>query len=247
VNDTAQPGLLRNTWPAGLLVVGLGLFIVLASLGVIELQTVSRRKALFNDAREWQIAGFGLIFACAGLLLMIPQRAQALGRFAAMVFMLVVLVTASGTIWFASGGATRQKGGSMNAFLDSIAAWFSSFGIHPVLGAFIAGVLIAFVFAYRRNTEAGSGLEAGLAQARPGRQGGMFDSTSMRVENTNVSLTVNGKDTTLPPEVIAHLKKGDKIAAIKALREAAGLDLVEAKRLAEMLAESPLLRRPPGT
>ena len=39
----------------------------------------------------------------------------------------------------------------MTAFLDSIANWFQSVGVHPVLGAFMAGAVIAFVFAYRRS------------------------------------------------------------------------------------------------
>ena len=79
------------------------------------------------------------------------------------------------------------------------------------LGAAIARRLAA---AGAAGLAAGAG--GGLAEPVSRKQSGMFDSTSLRVENTNVSLTVNGKDTQLPPEVIAHLQKGDKIAAIKA-------------------------------
>lgn len=113
---------LRESWRAGLLVAGLGMFIILFSAGVIEGKPVSARRALFNDPRDWQIAAFGGVFLCAGLLLVIPQRAQALGRFTAMAFTMVLLAAAAGTVWFANGGARRQKGGSMNAFLDALGA-----------------------------------------------------------------------------------------------------------------------------
>lgn len=148
--------LLRKSWPIGLLAAGVGLFLILYSLGVIEARSASRRNAVFNDPGHWQIVAFGLVFVISGALFAIPERARALGRFVAMLFTVVMLTAGAGTIWYANGGSHRQKGGSMEAFLDSIAAWFRSFGLHPVLGAFIAGALIAFVFAYRRSPPDGA-------------------------------------------------------------------------------------------
>lgn len=101
---------LRSTWPAGLLAAGLGLLMILLAAGVIEGKPVNTRRALFNDPRERQLAAFGLIFACAGLSQMIPKRAEALGRFNAMMMAMAMLAAGAGTIWFANGGSRRQKG-----------------------------------------------------------------------------------------------------------------------------------------
>lgn len=130
----------------------------------------------------------------------------------------------------------------MNAFLDAVGAWFQSFGVHPVLGAFILGAVIAFAFAYRRSAAPESADGAGLANRAAVRPRGMVESTTVKVENTNISMTVNGKDMQMPSEVIAQLRAGNKIEAIKALRHASGLDLKEAKDVVEMIEKSPLLR-----
>jgi hypothetical protein len=39
----------------------------------------------------------------------------------------------------------------MDDFLGEIAGWFQSIGLHPVLGAFIAGALVAFVLSCKRS------------------------------------------------------------------------------------------------
>ena len=247
---------LRASWPAGLIAVGLGLFIVLASAGLIEGKAVSSRPALFRDAREWQLAGFGMLFVCAGLLLMIPDRAELTGRFVAMIFMMVLLITGAGTVWYANGGSRRQKGGSMTAFLDAVGGWFQSHGVHPVMGAFLLGAVLAFAFAYRRNpakeasgapyaapgSVPGAGGSAGVADAGAMKAGQPFGTTTVRVENSHVAMTVDGKEVSFPQAVLDHLRAGQTIEAIKELRNASGLGLAEAKKVVDLLAQSPLVK-----
>lgn len=249
---------LRSTWPAGLIAAGVGLFLVLASAGVIEGKAISNRPAVFRDAREWQLAGFGMLFVCAGLLLSIPRQAEVAGRLVAMAFMIVLLVTGAGTVWYANGGSRRQKGGSMTAFLDAVGGWFQSHGVHPVMGAFLLGAVIAFAFAYRRTPgKDGAGASvtgpdgvpaaslvsgAGIAGAGSMKPGRLFGTTSVRVENSHVAMSINGKDVSFPQAVLDHLQAGRTIDAIKELRNASGLDLAEAKKVVDMLAESPLAR-----
>ncbi len=100
--------ILRKTWPAGLIAAGTGLFLMALSFGLIEFRSVSSHRAVFNDPHQWQITAFGLLFVHAGMSLVIPERAQALGRFNAMLFIVIVLAAGSGTIWFSDGGSSRQ-------------------------------------------------------------------------------------------------------------------------------------------
>ena len=227
----------RSRLIGGALAVALGLFMVLLSQGVIEGHTGSRRSALFNDPRNWQLAAFGLMFALAGVALLIPPRFEALLRFNAMSLILAMMFAGGGSIWYGSGGRTLQKGGSMTAFLDSIAKWFQSVGVHPVLGAFLAGVVIAFVFAYRRSPSVE--LPPGGPAARP-----MFtDGGSAASPVAGTKLNINGRSVGFSPEVMAYIRADKKIEAIKALRHSSGLDLKSAKDAVEAMAESPGMRQ----
>ena len=68
-----------------------------------------------------------------------------------MALILAILFAGAGSIWYGNGGVGSKRASNMTASLDSIAKWFLSVGVHPVLGAFLAGAVIAFVFAYRRS------------------------------------------------------------------------------------------------
>ncbi|MDX2226481.1 MAG: hypothetical protein SFY92_05210 [Verrucomicrobiae bacterium] len=58
-----------------LIVGGVGLFLILSSLGIINLPPPRRpRKALFEDPRHWEITAFGLAFLLAGLSLLPDDR-----------------------------------------------------------------------------------------------------------------------------------------------------------------------------
>lgn len=127
----------------------------------------------------------------------------------------------------------------MNAFFDSIARAFETIGLHPVLGAFIAGAVIAYVFARRSSRDA----------AAPGSHGLKTHSTAPSVafksvvsNAEDISLTVNGRNINLPREVMNLIRAGSKIEAIKVLRVAAGADLKTAKDLVDQFAASPIGR-----
>ena len=122
----------------------------------------------------------------------------------------------------------------MNAFFDSIARAFETIGLHPVLGAFIAGAVIAYVFARRSSRDA----------AAPGSHGLKTHSTAPSVafksvvsNAEDISLTVNGRNINLPREVMnlyapaarskrsrccasrpARISKPRKISSISSLR-----------------------------
>ena len=108
-----------------------------------------------------------------------------------------------------------------------------------MLGAFIAGAVIAYVFARRSSRDA----------AAPGSHGlhthSLAPSAAFKsvVSNTeDISLTVNGRSIDLPRDVMNLIRAGNKIEAIKVLRVAAGVDLKTAKDLVDQLAASPAAR-----
>ncbi|MGE0748242.1 MAG: hypothetical protein AB7K86_23475 [Rhodospirillales bacterium] len=109
----------------------------------------------------------------------------------------------------------------MTPFLDHVAAWFAAFGIHPVLGAFAAGALAALVLRPRRR-DAAKAPDAAFT-VKPG-------ATSSQI------VAPDGRALPIPPQVVHDARNGNKIAAIKALRKAIPMDLVEAKRIVEQIA-----------
>jgi hypothetical protein len=155
-----------------------------------------------------------------------------------MALVIGMVFAAAGSVWYGNGGAALQKGGSMTAFLDGIAKWFQSIGVHPVLGAFMAGVVIAFVFAYRRSppVELTPGAPAPVARAL------LAESESVASQTANAKVTIDGRTVEIPPQVMAHIRNGHKIEAIKALRNASGLDLKAAKAAVDSIADSPAMR-----
>ena len=127
----------------------------------------------------------------------------------------------------------------MNAVVDSIARAFETIGLHPVLGAFIAGAVIAYVFARRSSRDAAAPGAHGL-QTHSAAPSVAFKSIVSNTED--ISLTVNGRNINLPRDVMNLIRAGNKIDAIKVLRAAAGVDLKTAKELVDQLAASPAAR-----
>ena len=127
----------------------------------------------------------------------------------------------------------------MTAFLDSLANWFQSMGVHLVLGAFMAGAVIAFVFAYRRSPP----VELTAGVPAPATHPMLAESGTVVAKSVNTRLTVDGRSVDIPSEVMAHIHNGNKIEAIKALRNASGLDLKAAKAAVDSIADSPAMRQ----
>src|SRR4051812_27617601 len=124
----------------------------------------------------------------------------------------------------------------MNAFFDSIAHAFEAIHVHPVLGAFIAGAVIAFIFLRRGSSEPGDpGVRAPVSVAPPASVAIKSDIN----QTENISFTVNGRKVEFPPEVMTLIRAGNKIDAIKAVRTATGLDLKDSKDIVDQLAASP--------
>jgi hypothetical protein len=61
-----------------------GAFIVLLYLGVVPWRRVGRCRALLCDPYHWQVLCFGVAFAAAGALFLIPPRLAPLGRLVAL-------------------------------------------------------------------------------------------------------------------------------------------------------------------
>lgn len=122
----------------------------------------------------------------------------------------------------------------MLPWLDAVAAWLAGLGIHPVLGAFVTGVLAGLVVRPRHAAVDGTG--------RPG----LLTSSTVTLEHGSGSLSVNG--TTVPLEssvlaaVVETIRSGHTIDAIKLVREKTGLGLAESKLLVETVSKSALLR-----
>ena len=131
----------------------------------------------------------------------------------------------------------------MDAIFDAVAAWFLSAGLHPVLGSFLAGGFIAYVFAlvFRPSRrEPPSPQFASPGAVKP--QAALFElpanpDASVR-QTTRISMTINNVPVDVPDQVLAHIRAGNHIEAIKELRSASGLGLKEAKDVVDMMAKS---------
>jgi hypothetical protein len=119
--------------------------------------------------------------------------------------------------------------------MKAISEFFLSQGFDPFLAGLIAGIVLC-VFA-RVAFGGGRSSPRPRLQIEPDVVQGVVrtQSTSIRVDN-------NGRSVELSPEqtaaVMAALDQGNKIDAIRQLRDAAGLGLKEAKDLAESLQRS---------
>lgn len=134
----------------------------------------------------------------------------------------------------------------MQEFLESISKWFEGLGVHPVLGAFVLGiVLTAFFLRSQRSTYSG-GLSASVGNNPGDFESGFLQRTAVGVENNAISIAINDKTIPLPPDTVAQLtglmKEKRTVEAIKLLREQTDLTLVDAKRLVETLEKSVFFR-----
>lgn len=130
----------------------------------------------------------------------------------------------------------------MKAFFDSIALGFESMGVHPVLGAFLVGAVIAFVFARRRSTSSVPAVIEPAAPAAPAARPVRVEKEITRSHAAGGMITFNGRTIDFPPYVMAHIHAGNKVEAIKALRDATGMELTSAKQIVDKIAELPAKR-----
>ncbi len=128
---------------------------------------------------------------------------------------------------------------------DAIATWFVGLGIHPVLGGFVAGLLAGlFVRGRVTATIEGTGfVDSGLANQAT-RASSLFRKSTVTLEQHGTSLSLDGRAVPITPQtmsdVVAKVRGGEKIEAIKLVRTETGLGLAEAKLLVETIAKSPL-------
>jgi len=135
----------------------------------------------------------------------------------------------------------------MQHFFDAASAWLAGWGVDPVLAAFVAGILVTLVVlrGRRASTDASFSLSLG---SRPSSDaaGRMFERSTTVIDGSTASITINDQTVSLPPDKLAELTRlvrdKSKIEAIKLLREATGLQLVDAKRVVETMERSSLLQ-----
>ncbi|MDN3577209.1 hypothetical protein QWZ03_10560 [Chitinimonas viridis] len=84
----------------GVLVGGLGVFIMLLYWGVVPWRPSRYCTAIFCDPYHWQVLSLGVGFFCVGLCFLIPRRWQVLGRLASWGVLLGFLVGIVGAFLF---------------------------------------------------------------------------------------------------------------------------------------------------
>lgn len=110
-------------------------------------------------------------------------------------------------------------------------------GLAPQYGYLIIGLVIGLVIGRFSRANSGGTREIGGGARDPG---GVVSEMSFRSTTPlSFEMTVNGEKIEINPETVAEIRRlignGDKIAAIKLVREATRMDLVEAKRLVETM------------
>lgn len=119
----------------------------------------------------------------------------------------------------------------MTSLLDGIAAAFADLGIHPVLGAFAAGLVVALLARAVRRPADGVATSAAALQPAAARTSATPDAATARAHAAGLPSDVS--------EVVTRaIRDGRTIEAIKAVREATGVGLKEAKDLVEALARA---------
>ena len=114
-------------------------------------------------------------------------------------------------------------------------------GVHPVLGAFVVGAVIAFVFARSRSASSSSDepeiLLPPTPQTRSGTPVQYHKETALHAAQGTVKY--KGRIYDFPSEVMDHIRAGAKIEAIKVLRSKTGIDLKTAKEIVDRAAAMP--------
>jgi hypothetical protein len=127
----------------------------------------------------------------------------------------------------------------MTHVLDAIATTFTDLGIHPVLGAFAAGLALALVARALGWPTDGVATTSSAAAAGPRSAAAV---TARTGPPSGAAATARALTGGLPPDVAdvvtTAIRDGRTIAAIKAVREATGVGLKEAKDLVEAVARA---------
>lgn len=126
--------------------------------------------------------------------------------------------------------------------LNDISEFFRSYGIDPLVGGFICGIIVC---ALARTGTVDVKPQAGNATG-PGRavrqKPSLFRESMLGGSSLKIRINVNGEEKELDDaesaKIMSALKQGNKIEAIKQARESTGLDLKEAKDLVEALEKS---------
>lgn len=116
----------------------------------------------------------------------------------------------------------------IDAFLEGQPWWVIA------LGAF----LVALMFRRRRSEESGTSLHSGpMFRAAIGAQSDNVKIDPVSIDSIKSSeMTLDGEDAA---ELLALIRSGNKIGAIKLIREKKGLDLVNAKKVVEAMERIP--------
>ncbi|MFN8524934.1 MAG: hypothetical protein U0821_17710 [Chloroflexota bacterium] len=116
--------------------------------------------------------------------------------------------------------------------LNDVSRWFSAMGIHPVIGGALVGALAVLLFRFGRGGP--------LIQVAASTPPAWSESASTSPgQHSSLKITHNGATTELPPDTSAQISQliRDKknIDAIKLIRQHTGLQLKDAKDLADSL------------
>ena len=126
--------------------------------------------------------------------------------------------------------------------MKALSAWLEALGISPLLAGLVAGAFLFFLLSRLGGRDAKHTLGVGLG-VRPsqGRPDG-FSDIKHGVVHTQISIKNNGQPFELAGEagtaLLEMIRQGQKIDAIKLVREQTGLGLKEAKDLVEALESS---------
>ena len=127
--------------------------------------------------------------------------------------------------------------------MNEISRWFESFGVSPLFAGIIIGAIVMFLLTRRsdRNVK-----PLGAAPEVPDVARGASRKNIVSGPLTQIRIQNNGQPIELSPEVsekiMSLLKSGNKIEAIKVLREATGLGLAESKHMAEAIERGAIER-----
>lgn len=136
----------------------------------------------------------------------------------------------------------------MTVYLDHFGTYLNSIGVHPVLGAFIVGFLLAALI-FRRGKDSGIsfGVEAGASTHLRDRLSSSNQisavskiSSELFVSPVSSHITVNGQTLPLGGQDAEHLmrliREGKTIEAIKTIREIGNFGLKDAKDAVEIIS-----------
>lgn len=119
--------------------------------------------------------------------------------------------------------------------MDTISNWFLSIGIHPLIGGAILGALLMLALRSKGHRIPTAPASRKAAAAKPSPSSSPHSSHTFRTLN----VTNDGKKIQVPEEIneklMEHLRNGEKIMAVKVLREATGLGLKESKDVVEAM------------